>query len=191
MSYNKHNFSFISVWVKFPKLKVAYWGESCLRKLEGMIGNVIRVDNATFNFDKLMFARVLVDMKIDSVYLDEIYFTNENDNLCTQSVIYVWKPINCQRCNQLGHTKEQCRRVMPTTSAAPVPIPDSIAPESDYKGFQAVRNRVRKVTPAPVQPPSNKEGPDHEQPSYGTEIMRKEAAGPGFTVTVIRTTNGF
>ena len=40
----------------------------------------MRVDNATLNFDKLMFARVLVDMKINGDYPDYISFIDENDD---------------------------------------------------------------------------------------------------------------
>ena len=45
-----------------------------------MIGTVIRIDNATLNFDKLMYARVLMDMKINRSYLEEITFTDVNDD---------------------------------------------------------------------------------------------------------------
>lgn len=55
-----------------------------------MLGSVIRVDNATLNFDKLMFARVLVDVKINGSSPDEIAFTDENDNLIIQKLLYDW-----------------------------------------------------------------------------------------------------
>lgn len=74
MSYDKKYLSYVPVWIRFPKLDVAYQGESCLWKLGGMIGTVIRVDNATLNFDKRMYARILVDIKINGVNLDEILF---------------------------------------------------------------------------------------------------------------------
>lgn len=41
MSYDKNNLSSAPVWVKFPQLDVAYWGESSLRKLGGMLGEVL------------------------------------------------------------------------------------------------------------------------------------------------------
>ena len=72
---------------------MSYWGESFLRKLGGMIGPVIRVDNATLNFDKLMFARVLIEMKIHGSFPEEISITNENDDLIAQKVLYDWRPI--------------------------------------------------------------------------------------------------
>ena len=155
-----------------------------------MIGNVIRVDNATLNFDKLMFARVLVDIKINSVYPDEIPFIDENDNLCTQPLIYDWKSVTCQSCNQLGHTKEQCRHVVPTPLAQPV-LPDPIVLESTSERFQAVRSRLRKIAPALVQPPRSKEDPDFEQHPDGFVIMRKDATGLVPDVTMIMTSNGF
>ena len=64
-----------------------------------MIGTVIRIDNATLNFDKLMYARVLMDMKINRSYLEEITFTDVNDDRIYMPVEYDWKPITCQNCN--------------------------------------------------------------------------------------------
>ena len=118
MSYDKKDLSYVPVWIRFPKLDVAYWGESCLRKLGGIIGTVIWVDNATLNFDKLMYLGALVHIKISGVYPNEITFSDENDDLCVQSVVYDWKPVTCQSCNQLGHTQDQCRHV----ALVPMPI---------------------------------------------------------------------
>lgn len=88
MSYDKNDLSYVPVWVKFPQLDVAYWGESSLRKLGGMLGEVLRVDTATLNFDKLMHARVLMDLKVNGVFPEEIYFTDDEDTLISQKVIY-------------------------------------------------------------------------------------------------------
>ncbi|CAO2817774.1 unnamed protein product [Amaranthus hypochondriacus] len=88
MSYDESALSSAPVWIRFPKLDVAYWGAPCLRKFVGMLGEVLRIDSATINYDKLMFARVLVDMKLNGVFPEEIYFTNEEGTLISQKVLY-------------------------------------------------------------------------------------------------------
>lgn len=68
----------------------------------------------------------------------KFYFLDENDDLCAHSVIYDWKPVTCQSCNQLGHTQDQCRHValVPMPIDQPV-IDEPVAPvqETDSDGF--------------------------------------------------------
>lgn len=77
---------------------MVYWGESRLRKICGMLGEVLRFDNASLNFDKLMFARLVIDMRIDSEFHEAVYFTDVMDNLIQVKVLYDWKPIVCTSC---------------------------------------------------------------------------------------------
>ena len=124
------------------------------------------VDYATLNFDKLMFARVFVDMKINEDYPDYISFINENDNLIKLSVLYDWKPILCQHCALFGHTIENCKKVappqqVPEPNAASKVIPAAVLFDEhpagpfdvldvatdhmvDKEGFQEVRARPRR-----------------------------------------------
>ena len=149
------------------------------------------VDYATLNFDKLMFARVFVDMKINEDYPDYISFINENDNLIKLSVLYDWKPILCQHCAQFGHTIETCKKAAPSqqvsepNAASEVILEvvrsnehaavhsDVLAAASDHmvdeEGFQEVRARPRR------------EGVF--DPIAGNETSNKEA-------TVMMTSNG-
>lgn len=77
MSYEKDSLSSILVWVRFPHLGMHYRGERCLKRIAGMLGNVVRVDNATMKKDRMMFARVLVELDI-----------NEDDELVVVTVEY-------------------------------------------------------------------------------------------------------
>lgn len=67
----------IPIWVKLPGLDVKYWGEKSINKIAGMVGSVIKVDQATLNRDKLMFARVLVEVNIGQACPKSIQFQNE------------------------------------------------------------------------------------------------------------------
>ena len=57
----------------------------------------------------MWYARVLVDMDINEGIPEELYFTNEHDELMTQSVQYEWTPLWCSKCSQFGHTNMECR----------------------------------------------------------------------------------
>lgn len=78
--------------VHLPSLPIHDWGEKCIRKIAGLLGNVIKVNNATKNKDRLVYARTLVEMDISKGLPEEVFFTNEYDELVKQAVQYDWKP---------------------------------------------------------------------------------------------------
>ncbi|XP_057543248.1 uncharacterized protein LOC130821478 [Amaranthus tricolor] len=101
-----------------PVLPMEYWGERCIRKIVGLLRNVIKIDNATKNKDRLMYARALVEMDIRKGLPDEVFFTNEYDELVKQAVQYDWKPLWCHQCQQLGH---QSGAYKPKKTLNPIP----------------------------------------------------------------------
>ena len=88
MSTDKSSLSSMPVWIQLSKLKVEYRSDRSLRKIAGMVGNVIKVDNATRQKIRLRFVRVLVEMNTNDDFPEEIYFTNVKDELVTQQVVY-------------------------------------------------------------------------------------------------------
>lgn len=80
-TFVKETVTSIPIWVRFPGLGKHYWGERCLRKIAGMLGTVVKIDNATLNKDRLLFSRVLIEMKVDGGYLETLAFTNEDNEL--------------------------------------------------------------------------------------------------------------
>ena len=64
ISLEKEDLSTIPIWVHLPALAMQYWGERCIRKIAGLLGNVLKVDNATKSKDRLMYARALIEMDI-------------------------------------------------------------------------------------------------------------------------------
>ena len=88
ISLEKEDLSTIPIWVHLPALAMQYWGERCIRKIAGLLGNVLKLDNATKNKDRLMYARALVEMDISNGLSDEAFFTNEYDELVKQTIQY-------------------------------------------------------------------------------------------------------
>ena len=108
MSYEKNSITTMPIWVKLPKLNVRYQGETTLRKIVGYLSRVLKIDTATLKIERMQYARVLVDMDIIEGFSEELYFTNENDELVTQPVQYEWL-LWCCKCSQFGHTNTECR----------------------------------------------------------------------------------
>ena len=109
MSLEKEALFTISTWVHLPALPMVYRGEKCIRKIDGLLGNVIKIDHATKNKDRLMYARALVEMDFRNGLSDEVFFTNEYDELVKQPVKYDWKPLWCHKCQQLGPQSSACK----------------------------------------------------------------------------------
>lgn len=65
-----------------------YWNDDILRKIVGYLGHVLKIDNATLTKDRMLYARVLVDMKLADGFPEELFFSNENDELVSQRVHY-------------------------------------------------------------------------------------------------------
>ena len=98
MSYEKNSLTRMPIWVKLPKLNVRYWGEKTLRIIVGYLGIVIKIDTATLNIDRMWYARVLVEIDINKGFPEELFYTNEYEELVAQQVEYEWIPLWCAEC---------------------------------------------------------------------------------------------
>lgn len=74
------------------------------------IGKPIRSDRATAQKDILKYARVLVEVKVDQIFPEEISFENETGLTMSQKIHYECRPIFCGDCKGIGHTAEECRK---------------------------------------------------------------------------------
>lgn len=117
-----------------------YWGERSLGMIASILGNVIRVDNATLNKDKMQYACVLVEMNMKGDFNDTLAFTNEDDELVRVKVDYDWRPTICGICKQLGHTESSSRKEV-TRQWVPKP---KLTPQVDEEGFQMVQPKRAK-----------------------------------------------
>lgn len=98
-----------------------------------------------------MFTRVLMDLKVNGDFPEEIYFTDDEESFISQKVIYDWKPILCSKCKQLGHLEVTCKAGLRPAATVPAPIPQLVVPdpilptpeEVNDEGFQLVRNGSR------------------------------------------------
>ena len=132
-SVTKESLKSLLVWVKFPSLLVKYWRKESLSLIAGLLGPVLRIVRATMNYDRLMYAGVLVELDITEPFPEEIHFTNQFDELVAQKVTYDWYPVLCTKCHQLSHKAEVCRIGVPRPTQT-----SQDQTKSDSDGFQLV-----------------------------------------------------
>lgn len=70
----------------------------------------MKTNQATHKRERLQYARFLVEVVVNQVFPEHIYFVNERDVKKQVKVVYEWKPEVCAICQQFGHNAGQCRR---------------------------------------------------------------------------------
>ncbi|KAL2897466.1 hypothetical protein RDABS01_039249 [Bienertia sinuspersici] len=96
--------------ITFPRLDLKYSCELTLLKLVGIVEESIKLVAAMKNKDKLSFARILVERKVEDKMPNNIQFVNEKWILMEHQVEYEWKPILCTQCHRFGHEASVCRK---------------------------------------------------------------------------------
>ena len=64
-----------------------YWNESCLKNLVARISNLMKVDKATGKREKLQYAKVLIEVKVDQEFSGQLNFINEKGTKIVFDVI--------------------------------------------------------------------------------------------------------
>ena len=57
----------------------------------------------------LRYARLLIDISLDSTFLDFIEFFNDNEVLIRQHVVYERKLVKCAHCHMFGYEEQICK----------------------------------------------------------------------------------
>ncbi|XP_056695400.1 uncharacterized protein [Spinacia oleracea] len=110
INYAKEDVKTLPIWIKLSDLDVKYWGDKSMFKIAGQVGTPIKVDQATMHRDKLMFTKILVDVKIDQHFPSVIQFVNEKGVIVDQKVTYDWLPHSCTNYKGIGHKAEVCKQ---------------------------------------------------------------------------------
>lgn len=109
MNVQKDDLTVIPIWIQLH-LDFKYWGVNCWKKITSPIGKFLKTDQATEKRDKLMYARVMVEVMIDQDFPDQLSFINEKGIDVVFGVTYEWKPDLCDHCKKMGHNTEECRK---------------------------------------------------------------------------------
>ncbi|XP_059315818.1 uncharacterized protein LOC132066531 [Lycium ferocissimum] len=100
----------VPVWVRLEGLELKYWGQTALTKIASLIGKPLKIDSATNMRERLMYARIMVEVPLNQTCPDFVMFENEKGQIMEQAVTYEWRPVLCAHCKNFGHTQEVCRK---------------------------------------------------------------------------------
>ncbi|KAK2977066.1 hypothetical protein RJ640_017590 [Escallonia rubra] len=100
MSMEKEGLKTVPIWIKLPQLPLQFWSKSMLSTL----GKPLFTDRMTASHERLNYARVCVEMDVDSDFPQEI----PNDWVHKHKVEYGWKPAMCKYCKVFGHVEISC-----------------------------------------------------------------------------------
>lgn len=96
MDFEIEDMKTLPIWVQL-KLGLKHWGEKSLHKIVSQLDPIKR-DEGTRNRDKIQYARILVEMKVDKEILDSIHFINEHNMDIDVHVVYEWMPQKYAQC---------------------------------------------------------------------------------------------
>ncbi|XP_074288589.1 uncharacterized protein LOC141613746 [Silene latifolia] len=107
----KHDVKLIPIWMKLHGLDIKFWGTECLRKICGLVGKMMRCDEATSHRTFLGYARIMVEVQIGQQFPTHLEFLDEVGKTQRVSVVYDWLPLSCTKCKGMGHIAVNCRKV--------------------------------------------------------------------------------
>nr|XP_016448534.1 PREDICTED: uncharacterized protein LOC107773643 [Nicotiana tabacum] len=106
-SFSNDVLSTIPVWIRFPGLPVGYWSTDVLSKLASAVGRPLYTDKITAHYEKISFARVLVEVDAAHPLPDQIHIDTPF-GMKIQQIEYDWKPSFCNHCLKFGHDSIDC-----------------------------------------------------------------------------------
>ncbi|XP_070025730.1 uncharacterized protein [Nicotiana sylvestris] len=109
LEFTREELLTVPIWIKLPDLDFKYWSQKGLSKIGSLIGKPLMVDQNTDKRIGLKFARLLVEVEMNTKFPDVVKFRNEKGKIIEQEVSYDWKPSPCKHCFKYGHEEEVCR----------------------------------------------------------------------------------
>jgi hypothetical protein len=111
MQLLKLSLSSIPVWIKIHNLPVEFWNSICLSYVASGVGKPLCADSVTEEQIRLGFARVLVEINIDSDFPKEVEVVGADGNRVIVGVEYPWIPVKCKKCKTFGHLAHTCTKI--------------------------------------------------------------------------------
>ncbi|XP_028756309.1 uncharacterized protein LOC114715614 [Neltuma alba] len=93
----------IAAWVRIPKFPVDYYDLGILYVVGNQIGRVLKVDRNTLRHTKGRFARICVELDLNSPLLPSIFI-----NGIEKKIVYEGLHSICFSCGKYGHESDHC-----------------------------------------------------------------------------------
>ncbi|XP_044507203.1 uncharacterized protein LOC123226738 [Mangifera indica] len=98
----------VAIWVKLYAIPLEFWAPKGLSYIANAIGNLLYMDSITEEGTRLEYARVCIEIKVDSECPEAISLALPNGESMVINVEYAWKPIKCNGCQCFGHSTASC-----------------------------------------------------------------------------------
>ncbi|XP_058768386.1 uncharacterized protein LOC131642116 [Vicia villosa] len=139
----------LPIWVIFPNLPLAFWGETSLGKIASAIGKPLMTDECTAKKLRVSYARVLIEVDVTKVLKKSVAIRDPKGIKTNQDVEYEWEPAYCKKCDKVGHIckekeppiQQKVWIVKPTKQDEPIPLqPETkTSPETWQTVFKYLR----------------------------------------------------
>ncbi|KAF5208029.1 zinc ion binding / nucleic acid binding protein, partial [Thalictrum thalictroides] len=104
----RRQFRSIPLWVNVHGVPKNLWTKEGLSYIGSLLGKPICTDEATIKKTRLTFARICVEVEsIASLPVSKKVDISEEEPV-TLTFDYPWKPQQCAKCNEFGHTEKRC-----------------------------------------------------------------------------------
>ncbi|PIN02128.1 hypothetical protein CDL12_25362 [Handroanthus impetiginosus] len=103
----KHEPSIAPVWVRLSDLPLHLFDKQALFTIGKLIGDPLKIDEATKTLSRVIFARICVEVDLKQAPPTEICILNAGA-LLTIPVVYEWLPQFCAHFHHLGHEESSC-----------------------------------------------------------------------------------
>ncbi|XP_026397175.1 uncharacterized protein LOC113291910 [Papaver somniferum] len=133
-----HRTSSAMIWVHLPGLSLEYWDEKTLFTICRTLGDLVKFDETTLNYDNGYYARVLVNIDLARKIPSKLWIKTKFGGFM-QQVILIKPPKFCNHCKIVGHLQIECRAKKEGDSnqqvqSTPKFIPKTNPPEEAQKG---------------------------------------------------------
>ncbi|XP_070025320.1 uncharacterized protein [Nicotiana sylvestris] len=97
----------IPLWIQLPKLPLNCWEDNSLSRIGSTLGIPIYADACTTRVERILYARILVEMDVTKPLPKQIMVEDPNGREFEENVWYDWMPQYCTKCLQLGHVCQE------------------------------------------------------------------------------------
>ncbi|XP_026417232.1 uncharacterized protein LOC113312710 [Papaver somniferum] len=137
------------VWVQFPGLSLEYWDEKTLFTIGRAIGNPIKVDAATLQYQSSFYAKVLIEIDLAKTIPNKLWIITRYGAF-SQGVTLTNLPKFCTKCKIVGHLTTECRLSKPVSQSSMDQNP-TLSHQQEHKDNGPANNHI----PATVTPTLN------------------------------------
>ncbi|KAF7145034.1 hypothetical protein RHSIM_Rhsim04G0043700 [Rhododendron simsii] len=103
MCLKKELVSKIPIWVQLYNVPLELWTAPGLSYVASAIGRPLYADRMTETCKRLNYAKVCVEVDVDSELLDSFDVVLANGDTFTIKAWYPWQPLKCDKCKVFGH----------------------------------------------------------------------------------------